>query len=160
MFGLHVGVPFVVIRTGQRRCYGWRGCEPERLQRAKICLEQLAKLVSTSGNEQCRSGLFNGWGEYYFLREQIDVAAVAFQKALGLARELEEQAAIAQSLYGLARVALARGDSAEARLCVQESAQIFAVVDVYSACEVTHWLEGPAMERSVGRCQKQADLLQ
>ncbi len=109
--------------------------------RAETCLKEISKLVENNQNSQLKCDCLNGWGEYYMQQKQIEVATISFREALNLARQIDEKEITAHSLYGLARVTLACGNQAQARLYGEESAQIFASVDVYSAREVDRWLE-------------------
>ncbi|MBA2284066.1 MAG: tetratricopeptide repeat protein [Ktedonobacteraceae bacterium] len=117
--------------------------------RAEACLKEMSEFMKSYNNDEFKCSCFNGWGEYYIRQELTKVAAVSFREALDLARKIDEKEAIAKSLYGLARVALKSGDLAQARLYGEESAQIFAVVNVYSAREVERWLEMLVKERKL-----------
>src|SRR5260221_15205 len=83
------------------------------------------------------------WGEWYLQQHQFDAASTAFEEALEQAPEGSRESR-ADALYGLARVALAQGESERARQQGQESLAIFEAIGHYKAAEVRQWLNsGP-----------------
>jgi TolA-binding protein len=80
------------------------------------------------------------WGELRLKRQELDAAGAAFREALERAPEGGKDR-IADALYGLARVALAQGNSDSARQQGQESLAIFESIGHGKAVEVRQWLD-------------------
>jgi len=78
-------------------------------------------------------------GELYLKQGQVDAARMGFEEALEQAPEGGKDR-IADALYGLARVALAQGNSIKARQQGQESLAIFESIGHGKAAEVRQWL--------------------
>ena len=88
---------------------------------------------------------YNGviWKELGELRLKQNLpnsAADGFKKGLDLAREVNSPELMGMSLYGLARVAAAQENFAEARLQGQTSLNIFQSIGHYKTAEVAQWL--------------------
>lgn len=88
---------------------------------------------------------YNGviWKELGELRLKQNLpnsAADAFKKGLDLAREVNSPELMGMSLYGLARVAAAQENFAEARLQGQTSLNILQLIGHYKTAEVGSWL--------------------
>ena len=88
---------------------------------------------------------YNGviWKELGELRLKQNLpnsAADSFKKGLDLAREVNSPELMGMSLYGLARVAAAQENFAEARLQARTSLNIFEPIGHYKTTEVADWL--------------------
>lgn len=79
-------------------------------------------------------------GELYLKQQRLDEAATAFQEAQAVALNSHLET-VASALYGLARIAAARGDMAEARRQGQESLRIFNDMGHRLKDTVKDWLQ-------------------
>ncbi len=83
------------------------------------------------------------WGGLSLQREQLEVAAAAFEEMLTTAPEgARLEPALAQ--YGLARVAAALGKRMEARQRGEEALAMLTATGHREAIQVRHWLENLA----------------
>ena len=97
-------------------------------------------LAREIGHRWLISGILNEWGELHLRQRELDLAYKTFLEALEIAREVGAQEHAATALYGLAQVAVAKGNIAEARLQGQEGLTIFEAIGHNKATEVRQWL--------------------
>src|SRR5205814_48030 len=89
------------------------------------------------------------WGELYLRQGKVKEASTAFENALLHAREYEFQELIATANFGLARVALARGDISSARSLGEEGLRVSKEMEHEKAKQIEQWLlsEVPAVDK-------------
>jgi tetratricopeptide (TPR) repeat protein/transcriptional regulator with XRE-family HTH domain len=85
-------------------------------------------------------------GELYLKQQRLDEAYAAFQEALTISSK-SNQETIASALYGLARVAAARGELAEARRQGQQSYDIFESMGNRMRDTVKAWVQALPEEK-------------
>ena len=106
---------------------------------AEVYLQEGLTIARQIGHAWFISVMLYDWGELCLKRQELDAARVAFREALEQAPEGGKDR-IADVLYGLARVALAQGNSARAQQQGQESLAIFESIGHGKAVEVRQWL--------------------
>jgi tetratricopeptide (TPR) repeat protein/transcriptional regulator with XRE-family HTH domain len=85
-------------------------------------------------------GLLNLLGEIRLEQGHWPAAAAMFEEVAGLAKAAENQEMAATADYGLARVAVGEGKTAEARRLGHKSLQLFNQMGHFRAAEVKEWL--------------------
>ena len=99
------------------------------------------QLARESKHRRFISLILNKWGELYLQWRKWDAALTAFIESHETARKIGVQENIAAALYGMAQVAAAQGNIAQARQQGQESWAVFASIGHIKAAEVKQWLE-------------------
>jgi tetratricopeptide (TPR) repeat protein len=82
----------------------------------------------------------NAWGWLHFEQQAWEAAAEAFSEALEISRQTGVRVQTAQALYGLARVAAARGDPTAANHHGEESLAILEAIGHRTRTDVQAWL--------------------
>jgi tetratricopeptide (TPR) repeat protein len=108
----------------------------ERLREALTIAEQMGDRWIIAETE-CELG------ELYLEMGQDDQAQAAFERAIAIASEYDNEEAelLAWADYGLGRVWAARGDGAKARDCGEQSRSRFEKLQFEQAAEVQRWLD-------------------
>jgi tetratricopeptide (TPR) repeat protein/transcriptional regulator with XRE-family HTH domain len=96
----------------------------DRLEEAETYLQEALEIARTLGDSWLLSAVLNECGELYLKQNRLEEAHAAFQEA-ATSSVKGNQETVASALYGLARVAGARGDLDEARRTGQESLAMF-----------------------------------
>lgn len=86
------------------------------------------------------SSVLNEWAELLLQQGNLEAASAVFNEALTLAREGKCEGNVATARYGLAQVAAAAGDMAEARHQGEESLAIFETLCHARTADVQRWL--------------------
>lgn len=113
-------------------------CEDDR--QALDYLQEGLALAREIGHALCMSATLNEQGRLYLQRQNVEAARVAFDEALLMAQKAELKETAATALYGLARVAAAQDDVAEAYRCGQEARALFLKIGHHKTAEITRWL--------------------
>lgn len=110
-----------------------------RYEQAESYLQEALTLARQLGDIWLRGAVLVECGELYLKLQRLDEATAAFQeaRAIALNNYLES---VAAALYGLARIAAARGDRAEAQRQGQESLRIFSEMGHRLQDTVKDWL--------------------
>ena len=110
-------------------------------ERAEISFGEALELATDMGQRRYISVVLSKWGELHLKREVWDAAEEAFEKSREVAREIGLQEFVATALYGLARVAKARGRVADAVRQGEESLSLFQEINHTRGYEVITWLK-------------------
>ena len=84
--------------------------------------------------------ILNNWGERYLEQCRFDIAATIYDDVLAMAREANNKEYEARGLYGQARVAAFRGETAVAHQLGEQSLLLFQQMSHPQSAEVTCWL--------------------
>lgn len=79
-------------------------------------------------------------GELYLKQDKTDLAVPLFREALEIGHDIDSQDLVASALYGLARIAKAQGNKAEALQKSRDSLVIYESIGHSKAAEVKQWL--------------------
>jgi tetratricopeptide (TPR) repeat protein len=93
------------------------------------------------GHRRFISVVLSNRGELYLVKEDWEKAELDFDVSEKVAREIDLKEFIAVALYGLARVASARGDHGEAIHLAKESLEIFETINHPKSSDVHQWLK-------------------
>ncbi|HEY42575.1 MAG TPA: tetratricopeptide repeat protein [Anaerolineae bacterium] len=108
---------------------------------AESCFAEALELAKEMGHRRFISVVLSNRGELYLGKEDWQKAEVDFEVSGKIAREIDLKEFIAVALYGLARVARARGDHGEAIRLGKESLEIFETINHPKSSDVTEWLK-------------------
>jgi len=108
---------------------------------AEEYLQEGLTLARKIGYRWYVSFILSKWGELYLKQQKLELASTAFVDALETGQEIGGQELVAIALYGLARVAAARGNIVEAYDQGQESLRIFETMGHRDAAKVKKWLK-------------------
>jgi tetratricopeptide (TPR) repeat protein len=122
------------------RSLGTIAAHQGRTAEGEAHLQESLEIARALGRRWLMSETLAEWGELLSRQRHVDRALALFQEAYAIAREIQAPALTAVALYGLARIAAARGDQATARRYGQESVQAFEQMGHEKAREVTQWL--------------------
>jgi tetratricopeptide (TPR) repeat protein len=112
------------------------------LDRAEEYLRKGSTLLQSEATPSfTATSLYLGWGDLYLERGDLEAASLAFRQVIAEEKGLASQEMMPVTLYGLAHVAAARGDVAEARRLGQESREMFHATGFYREEEVAAWLK-------------------
>ncbi len=111
-----------------------------RYAEATAYLQESLQMARQVGDIWLISAVLAECGELALKQHQLDEAFAAFQEALTVSAR-GNQEAVASALYGLARVAAARGELAEAQRQGQESLRLFETMDSRVTDTVRAWLK-------------------
>lgn len=103
-------------------------------------LEESLGIAREMGYNWLTSETLCEWGELHLRLGELEQAKSDFEEALALAREMEGAELIGFALYGLARIAAAQGDYAQAQQLGQESLAVNVAMGHRRADEVAEWL--------------------
>jgi tetratricopeptide (TPR) repeat protein len=115
--------------------------ELKNFEAAETHLMKSLHLAVDIGHRWYTSVIWKEIGELKLKQGYPNSASDAFKKALDLAREVNSSELIGLAIYGLARVAEAQKNYAEARLQGQNSLNIFQLMDYYKQDEVKKWID-------------------
>ena len=107
---------------------------------AKEYLQKGLTLARKIGYSWFTSAILNEWGELQLRQQELESASAAFLDALQVAKKLGGKELTALALYGLARVASALHNSAEAHRYSQESLEILENIGHYEKNNVKQWI--------------------
>ena len=110
-------------------------------EQAEISFGEALELATEMGQRRYISIVLSRWGELHLKREVWDAAEEAFEQSWEVAREIGLQEFVATALYGLARVAKARGRMADAIRQGEESLSLFQEINHARRYEVLTWLK-------------------
>ncbi len=102
---------------------------------------EAATLARQGNRPDALCSILNDWGECQIAQEKWGEATRSFSEANKLAQKSHLPQQIAKALYGLARLAAARGNTEEARRLGNESQHIFDSIGHKRASDVTWWLK-------------------
>jgi tetratricopeptide (TPR) repeat protein/transcriptional regulator with XRE-family HTH domain len=114
--------------------------QQERYAEAEACLQESLEIARSISRRWQMSETLTAWGEMLFRQEQLDRALALFQEASSIARQIQGRELSAMALYGLARIAAARGDYAQAHQQGGQSRQAFEQMGHEQEREVARWL--------------------
>lgn len=109
-------------------------------EQAAACWQEALTLAQDIGHRWQVARVLSEWGEYQIQVGDTAVAHVTFQELFRLARILQSQELVAVALYGLARIAAARGDIDAAKEHGWESLDTFTAIGHANVQEVKDWL--------------------
>jgi tetratricopeptide (TPR) repeat protein len=115
--------------------------ELENFDAAETHLMRSLQLAVEIGHRWYTSVIWKELGELKLKQKYPNSASDAFKKALELAREVNSSELMGLSIYGLARVAAAQKNYAEARLQGQTCLNIFQLMGYYKKDEVQKWID-------------------
>jgi tetratricopeptide (TPR) repeat protein len=108
--------------------------------KAAADLQEGLQLARELGYRWLIASILSWLGEWYFQQEQFAAASVAFHEVQDIAQQVGVREHAATAAYGLARVAAAQGDRADAHRQGQHSLAIFEAIGHGKAAEVRQWL--------------------
>jgi hypothetical protein len=108
--------------------------------KAKTELQEGLRLARELGYRWLISSILSWLGEWHLRQKQFAAAAVAFHEVQDIAHQVGIHEHAATAAYGLARVAAALGDYADARRQGQRSLTIFETMGQDKGAEVRQWL--------------------
>jgi len=111
-----------------------------RYEQAAGYFQESLQMARQVGDTWLISAVLNEYGELALKQRQPDTAFTAFQESLTISAKGNQEAA-ASALYGLARVAAARGEHEEARRQGQESLRLFEAMESRLKDTVREWLQ-------------------
>ena len=111
----------------------------DKLDKAAAYLQESLEIARKLGDIWLLSAVLTECGELYLKQDRLDEAYTAFHEAAASSVK-GSQDAVASALYGLARVARARGNLEEARQQGQASLDIFQSMDHRLKDSVKRWL--------------------
>lgn len=112
----------------------------EHYQQAAEYLQEALQVARQLEDSWLLSAVLLAWGELYLKQQRVEEAFAAFQEAFTVSSNGNQDSA-ASALFGLARVAAARGDAAAAERQGRESLRLFEGMGNRLAGEVRAWLE-------------------
>ncbi len=119
---------------------GGLATEQDNYVEARVYLQEALAIARQLGRPWLLGGVLYHWAELNLKQQDLATAAQAFREVLEIALGgSQENAALA--LYGLARVAAARGDYVEASQKGQESLATFEAIGGRQSAEVRKWLD-------------------
>jgi tetratricopeptide (TPR) repeat protein len=121
-------------------CLGAVATKCGKIAQAEAYLREGLDMARKVGCSWLIGDVLGKWGDFYLKQQRYDLAGAAFQEALEAAREQGMQEWIGAALYGLARVAAARGDMGEACHRGQQCLACFEAIGHRKAGEVAEWL--------------------
>jgi serine phosphatase RsbU (regulator of sigma subunit)/predicted ATPase/Tfp pilus assembly protein PilF len=119
---------------------GWVAGEQGNFAQAEAHLHKALLLARQIEHHWLITAVLNEWGELYLKEQRFDEAATAFGEAHTLASEGNTEY-LALACYGLARIALAQGDTQEALRQGQESLSLLEEMGHSYTSEVRAWLD-------------------
>ena len=108
--------------------------------RAEAYFQEGLTLAYEIGNQWLISSILNEWGEYHLNRRHLDTASTSFRTMLDIACTAGLREHTATAWYGLARVAAAEGQAAEAYSQGQKSLALFEAISHPQASIVAQWI--------------------
>jgi tetratricopeptide (TPR) repeat protein/transcriptional regulator with XRE-family HTH domain/ubiquinone/menaquinone biosynthesis C-methylase UbiE len=119
-----------------------------RYYEATTYLQEALSLARQVGDTWLLSAILNECGELALKLRDLDAAAAVFQEAADYSAQGSKDE-VASAYYGLARVALARANTEEARLHGRKSLSIFETTGHRQKQEVERWMQDlPGEEKS------------
>ena len=119
---------------------GGLATEQDNYVEARVYLQEALAIARQLGRPWLLGGVLYHWAELNLKQQDLATAAQAFREVLEIASGgSQENAALA--LYGLARVAAARGDYVEVSQKGQESLATFEAIGGRQSAEVRKWLD-------------------
>jgi hypothetical protein len=103
-------------------------------------MQESLQVARQVGDTWLLSAILGEWGELALKQQRLDDAYAAFNEVLTISAN-SNQEAVAQARYGLARVAAARGDPANAYQLGKESLTLFESMGNRQTEEVKSWLQ-------------------
>ncbi len=119
---------------------GWIASEQGNYAEAEACLQEGAALASQVGNQWLICGTLKFLGDLQLMQKQYDAAEATFRTVLEKAAA-GNQRMKGEALFGLAEIALAHTNYAEARAQGQASLAIFESIGQGTAARVRQWLD-------------------
>ena len=108
--------------------------------KAETDLQEGLRLARELGYRWLTASILSWLGELHLQQRQFAAASVAFHEVQDIAQQVGIQEHAATAAYGLARVAAAQGDHADAHRQGQRSLAIFEALGHGKAAEVRQWL--------------------
>jgi tetratricopeptide (TPR) repeat protein/transcriptional regulator with XRE-family HTH domain len=109
-------------------------------KQAETYLRESLALARQVGEAQFLCELLSEWGNLCLKIQDVSFAADAFHESLKIAQEIGNQECVAVALYGLAHVAAAQGNLAEASRQGQQSLATFEAIGHRNAATIKKWL--------------------
>lgn len=119
---------------------GWIASEQKKYAQAESYFQESVALAYEIGHQWLICGTLRFLGELQLMQNQFAEAEETFHKVLELATE-GNQRMHGEALFGLAKVAEARGDHAEARDLGEASLTVLEAIGQGTASSVRQWLE-------------------
>jgi len=138
--GLMQGADFPMERVFILGTLGLAARGRQRYDQAATYLHEGLALARQVEMAVLTAPIQNAWGWLHFEQQAWEAAAEAFSEALEISRQTGVRVQIAQALYGLARVAAARGGLAAAGHYGEESLAILEAIGHRTRMEVQAWL--------------------
>ncbi len=107
---------------------------------AETYYQESLQLARSVGHYWLINSILCEMGEHYLRWEKADSAYQFFTEAAQMAKEQELQEVLAESLFGLARVAIVQDRTSDALANGKESLALFEKMGHYKANEVKEWL--------------------
>jgi predicted negative regulator of RcsB-dependent stress response len=108
--------------------------------KAETDLQEGLRLARELGYRWLIASILSWVGKWHLQQKQFDAASVAFHEVQDIAQQVGVQEYAATAAYGLARVAAAQGDYADAQRQGQHSLAIFEAIGHGKGAEVRQWL--------------------
>lgn len=119
---------------------GWIASEQEKYAQAESYFQESVALAGEIGHQWLLCGTLRFLGELQLMQKRFTEAEATFRKVLDLATE-GNQRMHGEALFGLARVAQARGDHAKARELGEASLAVLAAIGQATASSTRQWLD-------------------
>ncbi|MGB0386293.1 MAG: tetratricopeptide repeat protein [Ardenticatenaceae bacterium] len=129
-------ISYLLLNLGEAAAYR------EAYEQAETYFQKGLRLARELGHRWLTSVTLIEWGNTRLKQHRSVLAATAFREALQIAQEVGTPDCTADALYGLAQVALAHNNIAEARRQAQESLATFEQIRHKDAAKVQEWLAG------------------
>jgi tetratricopeptide (TPR) repeat protein len=111
----------------------------QNFEQARTYVQEGVDLARQIADREKLVNILSLLGELYLEMQLLDSASLAFSEVLEIAREVNQEA-VATAQYGLARVAIAQGNKAEALYQGQASLENFEKIHSSKAVDVREWL--------------------
>ena len=129
-------ISYLLLNLGKVAAYR------EAYEQAETYFQEGLALARELGHRLLISGILIEWGKIHLKQHRWDLATTAFPEALQIAQEVGMPDYVADALYGLAQVAFAQDNIAEALRQGQESLARFERIGHRDAAKVKEWLAG------------------
>jgi tetratricopeptide (TPR) repeat protein len=129
------------LQCALHQALGGAEMELKNFEEAEAHLMKSLHLSMEIGHRWYNGVIWKEIGELKLKQQLPNVASSAFQKAVEFAREVNSSELMGLALYGLAQIAAAQKNYAEARLQGQTSLNVFQSFGYYKEKEVKAWLK-------------------
>src|SRR5690606_20372354 len=113
-----------------------------RFDEAEAYLEEALEVATRFEQRWVVAAILAGWGEWHLAQARYDEAHAAFDNALAIAREMSLPLQEAEALYGMGRVAGARGAHLDALRYGHQSLLLLDQLHHYRAGDVRAFVAG------------------